>query len=304
MKYLLVGLGNIGAKRLALLGDRCIGTVDPYNKEATYRDVRNCKPALFDAVILSVPNQVKIELIHYFLELGKHVLVEKPLLFPDESTAQHLAAIAKKNKAICYTSYNHRFEPLIEEAKKEIDSGVLGKIYTGKLFYGNGTVAHVVGSWREEGLGVLEDLGPHLLDLAAFLFDDVRGIGINPLWLKRHESKALDHCLLETEDQRFLLETSFISWKNNFKIELYGEKGSLHLQGLCKWGPSELTICERIFPSGVPKERRKTITGSDVTWKKDLDYFESAIAAGLSSFENDQWISKVLRNLGPASLPA
>ena len=31
MRYLVVGLGNIGGKRRAVLGDRCIATVDPFN---------------------------------------------------------------------------------------------------------------------------------------------------------------------------------------------------------------------------------------------------------------------------------
>ncbi len=34
MRYLLVGYGNIGAKRKALLGDRCVATVDPFNAAA------------------------------------------------------------------------------------------------------------------------------------------------------------------------------------------------------------------------------------------------------------------------------
>ena len=296
MKYLLIGLGNIGSKRLALLGDRCVATVDPYNKEATYRNIRECPEDSYDAVILSVPNQVKIEPIRFCLERGKHVLVEKPLLFPDSETAHSLNEMARRHKAIWYTAYNHQFEPLIEEVKKELEAASLGTLYQGRFFYGNGTAANADHSWRGEGLGVLEDLGCHLLDLIAYLLG-YQGTDMEPIALKKYESKGLDHCLLITKDQRYLLEMSLLSWKNNFQIDLYGDKGSLHLKGLCKWGPSELTIYERIRPSGVPKERRKVLTGPDVTWERDLKHFERVVDSGITSFENDSWISRVLQGL-------
>jgi scyllo-inositol 2-dehydrogenase (NADP+) len=80
MRYLLVGYGNIGAKRKAVLGERCVATVDPFNPRADYRTVAECDPRRYDAAITAVPNDVKVELLHYFLDRGKHVLVEKPLI--------------------------------------------------------------------------------------------------------------------------------------------------------------------------------------------------------------------------------
>lgn len=296
MNYILLGLGNIGAKRLGVLGKRCVATVDPHNKNADYSDLNDVDSSIYDAVVMSVPNNVKLELMRQCLQMKKHVLVEKPLLFPDEKTAQDLHQLAKKNNVIWYTSYNHRFEPLIEEVKREVDAGVLGKFYHGHLFYGNGTVANVNDSWRENGLGVLEDLGCHLFDLADYLLG-YRGADIEPWSLAKREARALDHCIVATKDKRLVMEMSFLSWKNNCKIELVGENGAIHLQGLCKWTGSELTIFERTRPSGLPKIRHKTLTGSDITWKKDLDFFETQIDAGKISFENDWWISQTLERL-------
>ena len=42
MRYLVVGLGNIGEKRRAVLGDRCVATVDPFNPAADYRRPEDC----------------------------------------------------------------------------------------------------------------------------------------------------------------------------------------------------------------------------------------------------------------------
>ena len=68
----------------------------------------------------------------------------------------------------------------------------------------------------------------------------------------------------------------------------------MHLRGLCKWGPSEIVVHERVRPSGVPRIRRQSHSGQDVTWQRDLLYFEKTAAAGEISLENDWWISSVM----------
>jgi predicted dehydrogenase len=195
---------------------------------------------------------------------------------------------------VWYTSYNHRFEPLIAEAKHALDKGALGSLYHGRFFYGNGTVANLAGNWREQGMGIVEDLIPHLLDLLGYLCDG-RGQKIVPWSLERQEAKTYDHCVLATADGRFVLESSFLSWKNDFSINLYGAEGSLHMKGLCKWGPSELVVYQRVRPSGVPHERRETKVGEDLTWRRDLEWFERQCETGRTTAENDWWISETIR---------
>lgn len=296
MKYVLVGLGNIGAKRLALLGERCFATVDPHNFKADYRDLNECDESQYQAVILSVPNKVKWELMDWCLTHGKHVLVEKPVLFRDSESALKFQRTAQRNQVIWYTSYNHRFEPLIMELRQELVRGTIGDVTHGRFFYGNGTVANLTGAWRERGQGVLEDLGCHLLDLLVYLLGEP-GPSVEAWSLAKREAKTYDHCILATRDKRFVLEMSFLSWKNNFQIELFGTRGSLHLKGLCKWGPSELTICERVFPSGLPKIKQKKIQGPDMTWARDLEYFEKCVVEKKNSVRNDLWISEALRGV-------
>lgn len=296
MKYALVGLGNIGAKRREILGERCVATVDPYNTAADFSDFRQLSDDSYDAAILAVPNTAKLDLVRLLLASSKHVLIEKPFLLPDWETAQELYGLAKTNKVIWYTSYNHRFEPLIEVLKTELDNGAVGHVHYGRLFYGNGTVDNIVGSWREEGMGVLEDLGSHLLDLLSHVFGYL-GSDIKTWTLENHESKCPDHCLLATADHRFVIEASYLSWKNHFEIEVYGEEGSIHLRGLCKWGPSEIIVHKRVRPSGLPHARRQSKQGPDLTWQRDLEYFESAAGAGEISLKNDWWISTVINKI-------
>ncbi|MEW6235192.1 MAG: Gfo/Idh/MocA family oxidoreductase [Candidatus Omnitrophota bacterium] len=294
MNYLIVGLGNIGKKRKTLLGERCIYTADPYQPDADFRQYADAPPEKFDAVILSGPNHVKIEQLTHFLKLRKHVLVEKPLLFPDDFAASELKSLSKQTGAIWYTSYNHRFEPLIQRMKKLLDEGAVGTIYKARLLYGNGTVRNNIGNWREEGYGILDDLGCHLIDLTCFLFGEL-SVDYLPWDLRRIESKNYDYGLLAAPGRRIVLEFGSIFWKNTFAIEVLGERGSLHLSGLCKWGGSELLIRSRVFPSGAPIESQETATPPDPTWAKDLEEFEHCAAEGRCSYENDLRINRSMQ---------
>jgi predicted dehydrogenase len=292
VRYLVVGLGNIGQRRRALLGERCVATADPVNPSADYASALDCPTDRYDAAILAIPDERKIELVSYLLDQGKHVLVEKPLPLPDEATARHLEALARERGVTLYTAYNHRFEPLLAEFKRQRDLGVIGEVYHGRLFYGNGTVKHVAGTWRDHGLGVIQDLSCHLLDLLAFA-----GLGAADmvLWAaQRIEANSPDRAVIASTDGRFVLETTYHSWRNSFAFELFGHDGSLHCFGLRKWGGSELIVRKRVFPSGRPAETRQTDEGPDVTWEREMAHFERLCAAGTTDLTNDWWIARTL----------
>src|SRR5688572_19540314 len=94
MRYVVVGLGNIGGRRRALLGERCVATADPFNEAADYRSVHDVPTDAYDAAVLAIPDDDKLDLSTYLLERGKHVLVEKPLPLPDEETTRRLEHLA------------------------------------------------------------------------------------------------------------------------------------------------------------------------------------------------------------------
>ena len=99
MRYVLVGLGNIGSKRKAILGDRCVATVDPFNPDASHRAPEDCPEGAYDAAVVATPNDVKLDLIRGFLDRGKHVLVEKPLTLTPE-VADDLLRRSRRHGAI------------------------------------------------------------------------------------------------------------------------------------------------------------------------------------------------------------
>lgn len=292
LRYLVLGYGNIGAKRKAVLGPRCVATVDPINAAADFRTPAECPPDRYDAAILAVPNDVKVELIRYFLERGKPVLVEKPLLLEPE-TADALAALAVRTGTIWYTAYNFRFEPHVLTLKRRLASGEIGRVYRARMFYGNGTAGNIAGTWRDAGYGVLEDMASHLIDLTGYVFGKA-GCDFEVWDLARHELKVPDHCVLATADHEIVIECSFLAWKNRWLIEVTGERGSIEMNGLTKWGPSELIVRRRRFPSGPPDEAVEVAGGPDPTWASELEHFESEVAAGRTSRDNDVWITRTV----------
>jgi predicted dehydrogenase len=121
-------------------------------------------------VHLASPNRLHFAQAHQALQVGKHVICEKPLAMNSAETSQLVARAAASDRvaAVCY---NLRFYPLCLEARERIASGQLGEIF------------HVTGSytqdwlllptdfnWRvltEDGgeLRAIADIGTHWFDL-------------------------------------------------------------------------------------------------------------------------------------------
>jgi predicted dehydrogenase len=274
MRVVVLGLGIQGRKRSAIAGSEVVATVDPLVAGADCRAIDEVPGDAYDAALVCTPDDAKIGLLTTLLAAGKHVLVEKPLLGP-AADLERLAALAQARGVVCYTAYNHRFEPHFVRMKETLQSGVLGRIYLCRMFYGNGTARDVRNSpWRDRGAGVLPDLGSHLLDTALFWFGAIEA----PLLVwsaDRFENRAFDHLAFGARGQPVLeLEITLLSWRNHFAADVYGEHGSAHIESLCKWGPSTFTRRTRLLPSGRPPEEAVTLVQPDPTWALEYEHFK------------------------------
>jgi predicted dehydrogenase len=304
MRVIVVGLGVQGRKRLAVAGKEAVATVDPFNAEAKYKRVEDVPLGDYDAALLCIPDEPKIEILGYLLANKKHLLVEKPLFADDPASLLRLKALAEANRTTCYTAYNHRFEPHFVRMKALVDSGNLGRIYAVRMFYGNGTARLVRDSaWRDQGAGVLPDLGSHLLDTALFWF----GRPSAPFSVhsaNRFENLAPDHVAFGSNGTPVLqMEVALLSWRNHFYCDVLAEGGSAHIQSLCKWGPSTFTVRDRKLPSGRPDEDSVTLVQADPTWELEYKHFKELCATGRGNIDNDIWINDVLGGLCAAVHP-
>ena len=305
MRAIVAGLGVQGYKRRRVAGADFVASVDPVNAEADFKRIEDVPLGDYDAALCCIPDEPKVAMLEYLLGHGKHVLVEKPLWAEGDAELERLQTIARQNKAICYTAYNHRFEPHFVAMRDAIASGKLGKIYRCRMFYGNGTARLVRDSvWRDQGAGVLPDLGSHLFDTLRFWFGDI-GENFQVVASNAFENRAPDHVVLGSKgvSPQIELEMTLLSWRNHFTCDIFAEKGSAHISSLCKWGPSTFTVRTRILPSGRPPEESVTLVQDDPTWAIEYEHFKALCAAGKpADLSNDIWLNKMLRNLSDVAV--
>lgn len=299
MRTVVVGLGIQGRKRLAVAGPDAIGAVDLTVPDATWRAIEDVPLDRYDAAMVCTPDGPKVAVLTYLLEHGKHVLVEKPLIAKSDEDLEHLAALSRRGGAVCYTAYNHRFEPHLASVKALLDEGAIGQVYQARFFYGNGTARDVRNSpWRDRGLGVIPDLASHMLDMVLFFFG--APAGEPELWAsERFENQACDYFMLGFPGSRPMLriEGTLLSWRNSFSLDVVGETGSIHVTSLCKWGPTTLIVRDRKLPSGRPAERVRTLEQPDPTWAAEYEYFKTLCTTGGTNIPNDIWINGVLNGM-------
>ena len=305
MKTVVVGLGVQGRKRGRVAGVDLVANVDPAVEDANYTDLRDVPLASYDAALLCVPDAPKIDLLRYLVTNGKHALVEKPLWAAEDAEIVALEKATQKAGVVCYTAYNHRFEPHYIRMRDLIESGELGEIYRCRMFYGNGTARLVRESpWRDKGAGVLPDLGSHLLDTAAFWFEDL-GQAFDVVSASCHENERPDHVIVMSEatKPKLELEMTLLMWRNHFTCDVLAERGTAHIRSLCKWGPSSFTVRKRVLPSGRPSEETVTLVEPDPTWEAEYKHFKALCTdRAPTNLANDIWLNSVLRDLGDQAL--
>ena len=303
LRIIIIGFGVQGRKRKIFASDNLVSIIDPIGTEADFKSIKEVSLDKFDAALVCTGDKDKLDIIEYLIKNNKHVLIEKPLLSNSTKVLTNLLNLSQQNMVTCYTAYNHRFEPHFVKMKQLIESGKLGEIYHLRIFYGNGTANLVKNSsWRDQNSGVLTDLGSHLLDTLHFWISDITTHNFEITKAHKKENLSFDHIIINNHSKTgkvsIELEMSLISWKNTFTCDVIGEKGSAHINSLCKWGPSEFIYRTRTLPSGTPKENRKVLIQKDPTWNLEYKYFLNACGFNdTETLEKDIWINETLLNL-------
>ncbi len=113
-----------------------------------------------DGVIIASPVCTHYQLAREALARGKHVLVEKPLT-TSVAEAEHLVELACQRGRVLMVGHTFEYSPAINELKRLIDQGDLGKIYCIQMERMN------LGLVRND-IDVIWDLAPH--DISILLY--------------------------------------------------------------------------------------------------------------------------------------
>ena len=116
MKAIIVGMGVQGKKRKKFLGKNFVYSVDKF-KRANFKSIYQVPLNKFDTVFACVPDNQKLKIVNYCIDNKKHILLEKPFLVKNNKILSDLEKRARKKNIVCYTAYNHRFEPIIIKLK-------------------------------------------------------------------------------------------------------------------------------------------------------------------------------------------
>lgn len=126
-----------------------------------------------DAITVATPPMSHYELIREALELGKHVLTEKPFTMT-VSEGEELASLAKTQNLVLGIVHNFQFARSTKRLQREIASGRFGTIRAVNAVQ-LGNPRRRLPQWYEQlPLGLMYDESPHLLYLLRLVAGDIR----------------------------------------------------------------------------------------------------------------------------------
>ena len=296
----VVGCGLIGAKRVQALAadDQLIGchdvSADARSTFAATQGTRAFDTAqeLFelkpDVVVVAVSHDGLAALTEQALQIGAHVLVEKPAGLGVAQIERLIEAEEQSGRRV-KVGFNHRFHPGLRRAAAEVHSGAHGELLHVRGRYGHGGRPGYDREWRAEparsGGGELIDQGMHLLDLSHWIAGP---LPLHSAILRTHfwDTPVDDNAalLLGEGDSRTgpwaMLHVTWTEWKNLFSLEIYCRTAKLQVDGLARsYGPQRLRIYRMLPELGPPAVEEIAYPDADGSWMAEWEHFADALTA-------------------------
>ncbi len=181
-----------------------------------------------DLVVVNTPSVTHFDFAKKALEAGKHVIVEKPFTATAAEAAQ-LIQLAKEKNRILSVYHNRRNDSDYLTVKKIIESGIIGEIKEAEIHYDRFTPELSSKAHKElatPAVGIVYDLGSHLIDTALQLFGWPNAIFAD-MMIMRNNSLVEDYFEILFYYPSFrvrLKSTMFAKEPQGFTI--HGSKGS------------------------------------------------------------------------------
>lgn len=219
-----------------------------YGYENAYTDWRDMLANdAVDVLDNGGPNDAHAEPCIAAAGAGKHVFCEKPLARNAEESKAMLDAVESAGVKHM-VAFNYRFVPAVQQARKLIESGMMGQIYHWRAVYLQewGMDREMETTWRFQkgpaGSGALGDLGAHIIDLARFLVGEPKAVsGLAQTWITERPDGAGGLVKSDVDDGFVALldfeggtlgtveATRFAQGRKNFNsFEINAENGSIH----------------------------------------------------------------------------
>jgi predicted dehydrogenase len=236
-----------------------------------------------DAIVLATPHTAHAEQIVACAKAGKHVFVEKPFTLTAESAKAALRACADASVTLA-VGYNWRFQPALQEMKRALSDGRLGKLLHLEGNF-NGPSVYRVGKehWRQnpqEGPAVgMTGRGVHVVDAMLYLAGEIDTVHAQSSRL------VLDYGTDDTTSMLFKFKSNataylstVIATAETWRLQVLGSKGWMEVgdvQHLTTW-----TLRSCLFdpenPYVHPKPQLVTFPDTS-TERAELEHFADAV---------------------------
>ncbi|MCE0482665.1 MAG: Gfo/Idh/MocA family oxidoreductase [Methylacidiphilales bacterium] len=207
-----------------------------------------------DAVVNVTPDQFHAPLSIRAIQAGKHVLCEKPLAL-NYAEAMTMVRAAKKKGVINMVNFSYRNAPALHRAHQLVASGRLGDIvHVDASYLQSWLTSKAWGAWRDNpalvwrlstkhgSMGVLGDVGIHLVDFVTFAVGDMKSVNAQLKTFQGLKGKKHGVYTLDANDTA-LMQVEFKSgalgmlhttrWAtghiNSIELLVCGTKGALRI---------------------------------------------------------------------------
>ncbi len=220
MKIIVVGAGSMGknhARVLNTLGH--LGGIVDSNEEIGKNVAKrygvpystSIENLEFDAAVIATPTIYHYETAKKIIELGKHVLVEKPFTHSIEN-GEKLIDLAKEMDVVLGVGHIERFNPIVEFFKKINKKSSLITIGAKRV---SGFPARI------RDVGVVMDLGVHDIDVFRYLVGEVATVYSQGGKIKTDKYEDHASILLTFKDGKTgYIETNWLTPKKTRKLWL------------------------------------------------------------------------------------
>lgn len=267
----MIGLGRWGRTLVqAAAGSeriRFVRSADP--AEGThFTDVLR-DPSL-RAVVLATPHSLHREQAIAAARAGKHVFCEKPLALR-VADAQAMLDACIRAGVVLAVGHNRRFWPALQELKRIVERGELGRVLHVEGHNSNENSNRVTGGWRtlaaESPGGGFTGAGLHALDAMIMLCGAVRRVQAQ-LVTHRADIPPLDamSALYEFENGASGTLATVRATPFYFRVHAFGDRGSAEVRG-------ETELVLRL--SGKPPEERRLAPLDSL--RAELEAFADAV---------------------------
>ncbi len=264
----------------------------------------------FDAAANVTPDAIHYPTTMKLLKARKHVFCEKPLA-ENFKLADEMARTAARHKLINMVNLTYRNYAVLHEARKLVTSGQLGNIRHVEASYRQSwLVGNHWGKWNElpmwlwrlshkhGSMGVLGDVGIHILDFASFACDSMPvSIQSRLKTFKKAKGDKIGEYPLDANDS-FVATAEFSNGAigiiqasrfmtghdNELHLRIHGDKGAVEVKHFEGW--TELRMClgenihkmawHHIKPQPVETNYRKFVNALVTGKNGDPDFRRAA----------------------------